>query len=99
MQNIPEILSLIGSVVVVLAMLEFFSGSLSGIVKAWIAGRQAIQMKELEVRQIEAQARLAESNVIQLLPEYVDPDDKEEVRAYLEARRETIDTVTKGREK
>lgn len=57
--------------------------------------RHRRQMKELEIRQIEAQTKLAQIQAQGELPEYIDRDDPQAVAAYRRAREETLASSAK----
>jgi hypothetical protein len=61
----------------------------------WIDARQKLGMKELEIRRIEAEARLKEAERLGDVPAYVDRADPAEVSAWKRARAETSKVVTK----
>jgi hypothetical protein len=53
------------------------------------------QMKELDIRQIEAQTKLAKAQGMVDLPEYIDSDDPLAVSAYRRAKEETLRSSAK----
>ncbi len=54
----------------------------------WMFLSHRRQMKQLEVRKLEAEVELQKAKNVQALPEYVDRDDPAEVEAYREAQDE-----------
>jgi hypothetical protein len=77
---------IVDAVVAVLSIACVF-GMPPGIV--FLVLRHKRQMAELEVRRMEAEAKLLAEKRQSALPEYVDADDPDAVAAYREARRET----------
>ena len=62
------------------------------IITRWLDNRKQIALKKLEVRALEARARLAEQNAHILMdgaPDWVDRSDPSEVAAWRRARAET----------
>lgn len=74
------------AVVAVLSIAAVF-GMPPGIV--FLVLRHKRQMAEIDVRRMEAEARLLAEKRQSALPDYVDADDPEAVAAWREARRET----------
>jgi len=64
------------------------------IVRTLVTGRHERQMKELEIRELEAKAKLVEAEARAALPAFVDASDPESVAAYKRARQE----VSRARE-
>jgi hypothetical protein len=59
------------------------------LVNNFLLRRHERKLKALEVRALEARARIG-------LPDYVDADDPAEVEAYREARKEIVTDLTKA---
>ena len=83
---------IVDAIVAVLSIAAVF-GMPPGIV--FLVLRHKRQMAELEVRRLEAEARLLAEKRQSALPEYVDADDPEAVAAWREARRETERTAAR----
>ena len=54
----------------------------------WLFLSHRRQMKQLEVRKLEAEVELTKANAVQRLPEYVDRDDPADVESFREAQDE-----------
>lgn len=67
----------------------------SPVVAIAIVLRHRRQMKELEIRQLEAQTKLAQIQAQGELPEYIDRNDPQAVAAYRRAREETLRSSAK----
>jgi hypothetical protein len=83
---------IVDAVVVVLSIAAIF-GMPPGIV--FLVLRHKRQMAEIEVRRMEAEARLLAEKRQSALPDYVDAEDPEAVAAWREARRETERTAAR----
>lgn len=67
----------------------------SPVVAIGLVLRHRRQMKELDIRQLEAQTKLAQIQAQGELPEYIDRQDPQAVAAYRRAREETLASSAK----
>jgi len=93
-----SVVSLLESVVFWVAIIILFGGGgvLYAPIRRFLDQRHARQMKELEVRQLEAEAKLAEHRRTKDMPSYMDREDPREVEAWERAQDEMNRTAAKA---
>jgi hypothetical protein len=70
------------------AVLFFGAPSITAVALKWLENRKEVQLRQLEVAALEAQARLVEAQARAALPEFVDGRDAAALDAWRKARQE-----------
>jgi len=81
------------TVVFLFLLLAGFGTGVATLIQQWMENRHKRQLKELDVRKVEALASMGDRErqlLLDQMPDWIDADDPAEVEAFKQARKEAI---------
>jgi hypothetical protein len=81
------------TMIVILLLLGSLGGGIAALIQQWMENHHKRQLKELDVRKVEALASMGDRErqlLLDQMPDWIDADDPAEIEAFKQARKEAI---------